>query len=158
MYILQQINWISIVENYKRSIPCKLYKIYNNLTSPLLNDLATKSTSSRVSQNALKIEILSFRYVDYKQLFKYRATHIWNNIPMEICELKSSVAFKQVLKKSGVLKKIFFTKSISGKASIGISILCVTLLSILEFVFYSFHLISTWFSILSFPTYRPLRF
>ena len=115
-YVLQQVKWSSIVEYYKRSLACKVYKIYNDLTSPLLKDMITKSTSSRTTRNALKLDLPSFRYVDYKRSFRYRGAYIWNNIPTEIREKKSYMAFKNCLKRSDALKKIFFAKYKSGKA------------------------------------------
>ena len=116
IHVLQQVGWIPIVEYYKRNIACKTYKIYNELSSPLLKKLLTKSTSTRVTRNALKLDTPVFHYAEYKRSFSYRSAYVWNNLPMEIREKKSYEAFKLSLKKSNALKKIYFTKFNSGKA------------------------------------------
>ena len=58
-----------------------MYKILNNLSSPLIDDLITKTTLTRVTRNSLKVDPSKYPYVSYKRLFRYRAAHIWINIP-----------------------------------------------------------------------------
>jgi len=58
----------------------------------------------------------SFRYVEYKRSFKYRAANIWNNIPISIREKQSYDAFKTALKKSDTIDKINFGSNQTGKA------------------------------------------
>jgi len=115
-YILQMVRWKPIIHYYKRSLACKAFKIYNNLTSPLLQDLISKSASVRVTRNTLKLKAPSFRYVEYKRSFKYRAANIWNNIPISIREKQSYDAFKTALKKSDTIDKINFGSNQTGKA------------------------------------------
>ena len=114
--VLQQTGWIPLTTYYKRALACKTYKIINKLSPPLLEDLVTKSTSIRTTRNSLKIDPPPFRYVDYKRSFRYRAAHIWNNIPISVREQKSYGAFKSGLKKSDALEKVIFTKNYAGKA------------------------------------------
>ena len=85
--VLNTVKWQPIINYYKRSIACKAYKIYNGLSSPLLSDLVKKSTS-RTNRNAFKIDLPSFKYVDYKRSFKYRVAIVWNNIPNSIRDKK----------------------------------------------------------------------
>ena len=109
--VLQHIGWCPLTTYYKRSLACKTYKILNNLSSPLLDNLITKTTSTRVTRNSLKVDPPKYRYVDYKRSFCYRAAHIWNNIPVCIREKPSYDSFKYALKKSDALKKLIFTKN-----------------------------------------------
>lgn len=109
--ILQHTGWCPLTTYYKRSLACKTYKILNNLSSPLLDDLITKTTSTRVTRNSLKVDPPKYRYVDYKRSFRYRAAHIWNNIPVCIREKASYDSYKYALKKSDALEKLIFTKN-----------------------------------------------
>ena len=47
-----------------QSVACKVYKIFNGLSSPLLCQLIKKS-ASRSTRNEFKIELPSFKYVDH---------------------------------------------------------------------------------------------
>ena len=105
--VLNTANWKPISYYYKRSLACKTYKIYHGLTSPLLSDLLHKSTQ-RTTRNLLKVDLPSFKYVDYKRLFRYRAAIVWNNLPNDLCELPSYDSFKNALKKLDALDKISF--------------------------------------------------
>lgn len=113
VYVLSLVKWKDFAYYYKRSIACKVYKIYNNLCSPLLTCFINKS-SNRKNRNSFKIDQPNFNYVDYKRSFTYRAAIVWNNIPDVIREKKSYEAFKRALKKSDCLDKINF--NITGKA------------------------------------------
>ena len=112
--VLEKVKWKPIVHYYKRSLACKAYKIYNGLSSPLLTDLLKKSESTRVTRNAFKVDLPSFKYVDFKRSFKYRVAIVWNNIPNSVREKKSFTCFKGALKKSDILDKISF--SFTGRA------------------------------------------
>ena len=106
--------WKDISYYYKKSIACKVYKIYNGLCSPLLSGLITKS-KTHGSRNSLKIDqVSSFTFVDYKRSFTYRAAIVWNNIPISIRQKKSYDSFKKALKESDSLEKINF--NMTGKA------------------------------------------
>ena len=111
--VLNTANWKPISYYYKRSVACKAYKIYYGLSSPLLSDLLQKSTR-RATRNALKVDLLTFKYVDYKRSFRYRAAIVWNNLPNDLPELPSYNSFKSNLKKSDVLEKISF--NLTGRA------------------------------------------
>ena len=105
--VLQTVNWKQITHYYKRTLANKAFKIYNNLTSPLLAELMKKS-NFRATRNAFKIDVPSFKYVDFKKSFQYRIAIIWNNIPNKIRE-KSYESFKNDIKKNPtVLDKISF--------------------------------------------------
>ena len=106
-----QPTWCSLTTYYKRSLACKTNKILNNLSSPLLDDLITKTTSTHVTRNSLKVDPPKYRYGSYKRSFCYRAAHIWNNIPVCIQEKSSYDSFKYALKKSDALEKLIFTKN-----------------------------------------------
>ena len=58
--VLQTCNWKPIEYYYKRSIACKTYKIYNNLSPSLLIKLIKKS-QSRSTRNHFKLDLLRFR-------------------------------------------------------------------------------------------------
>ena len=66
------------------------------------------------TRNSFKLDRPSFKYVDYKRPFKYRAAIVWNNIPNSIREKESFDCFKFALKKSDILEKINF--NITGRA------------------------------------------
>ena len=108
------VKWTPIVNYYKRNIACKAYKIYNELTSPLLYNLLLKSKSGRETRNAYKVDLPSFKFVDYKRSFNFRAAIVWNNLPNSIREKKSFSSFKHSLKKSDILDKINF--NLTGRA------------------------------------------
>ena len=111
--ILETVNWKPIIHYYKRTLANKVYKIYNNLSSPLLSELIKKS-NSRATRNAFKIDIPSFKYVDFKRSFQYRVATVWNNIPNAIRE-KSYECYKNELKKkSTILDQISF--NLTGRA------------------------------------------
>ena len=114
--VLEKANWKPIIYYYKRSIACKTYKVYNNLSSPLLNILIKKSCSTRSTRNSLRLELPSFKYVSYKRSFNFRATNIWNNLPIEIRTKPTFAAFKLALKKSNALDMINFGTNQIGKA------------------------------------------
>ena len=113
--VLQSVGWKPILHYYKRSLACKTYNIYNHLVSPLLFDLITKS-SSRSTRNTQRLNIPSFRFVDYKRSYKYRAANIWNNIPSTIREKPSFDSFKAALKRTDALDKINFTTNQTGRS------------------------------------------
>ena len=113
IYVLSSVKWKEIIYYYKKSIACKVYKIYNNLSSPLLSGLIKKSTA-RGNRNSFKIDQGNFTFVDYKQSFTYRAAIVWNNIPGSIREIKTYNAFKKALTKSDCLDKINF--NMTGRA------------------------------------------
>ena len=75
------------------------------------DNLITKTSSTRVTRNSLKVDPPKYRYVDYKRSFCYRAAHIWNNITVCIREKPSYNSFKYALKKSDALEKLIFTKN-----------------------------------------------
>ena len=114
--ILQKVNWKPIEHYYKRNIACKAYKLYNGLASPLLQELITKSNSSRKNRNELKLEAPEFRYVEYKRSFRYRVATTWNNIPCSLREKSSISTFKTALKKSDILEKINYSGCQTRKA------------------------------------------
>ena len=107
IYVLSRVGWKEIIYYYKKSIACKVYKIYNGLSSPLLSGLIEKS-DSRKNRNSFKINQPSFKYVDQKRSFNYRAAIVWNNIPLDIRQKDSYDAFKKALKKSDCLEKVNF--------------------------------------------------
>ena len=113
MFVLSLVEWKDIAYYYKKSIACKVYKIYNNLCSPLLTGFVNKSCS-RKNRNSFKIDQSNFHYVDYKRSFTYRAAIVWNNIPDDIREKETYNAFKTALKKSDCLDKVNF--NITGRA------------------------------------------
>ena len=98
--VLITANWNPISYYYKRSIAC-----YYGFSSPLLSDLLQKSTR-RVTRNALKVDLPTFKYVEYKRSFRYRAAIVWKNLPNDQHELSSYDSFKNNLKKSDILEKI----------------------------------------------------
>ena len=116
IHVLQNVGWKPILHYYKRSLACKTFKIYNDLSSPLLSDLITKSTSNRATRNTQRLEVPSFRYVDYKRSFKYRAANAWNNIPTSIREKRTFGSYKVALKKSDAIDKINFASNQTGRA------------------------------------------
>ena len=111
--VLDRVKWKPIIHYYKRALACKAYKIYNNLSSPLLSNLVTKS-QSRATRNAYKIDVPPFKYADFKRSFQYRVTIVWNNIPNPIREKNSYECFKNDLKNSNILDKISF--NLTGRA------------------------------------------
>ena len=111
--VLAKVKWKPIIYYYKRSLACKVYKIYNNLGSPLLSDLIVK-TKSRKSRNTLKIDMSSFKYVGFKRSFRYRNAIVWNNIPDKIKKMDNFKSFKKDLKKSDCLDKVNF--KMTGRA------------------------------------------
>ena len=99
--VLEVANWKPIIHYYKRNLACKTYKIYNNLSSPLLNILIKKSCTTRSTRNSLRLDLPSFKYVNYKRSFNYRVANVWNNLPVEIRNKPSFAQFKlMALKKS----------------------------------------------------------
>lgn len=112
--VINTVKWLPIVNYYKRSLACKAYNIYNNLTWPLLFNLISKTESRRQTRNAFKVDLPSFKYVDYKRSFQFRAAIVWNNIPNSIREKVSFSCFKVALKKSDILEKINF--NLTGRA------------------------------------------
>ena len=62
--VLHTCNWNSMEHYYKKSIARKTYKIYNNLTSPLLRNLFTKS-QSRSTRYHFKIDLPRHRLVKF---------------------------------------------------------------------------------------------
>ncbi len=111
--VLAFVKWKEIIYYHKKSIACKVYKIYNGLCSPLLSGLISK-TAGRTNRNLYKIDQPPFKYVDHKRSFNYRAAIVWNNIPNSIREKDSYNSFKNALKKSDCLDKINF--NITGRA------------------------------------------
>ena len=81
--VLIKANWKLISYYYKGSIACKGYKIYYGLSSPLLSDMLQKSTR-RTTRNALKVDLPTFKYPEYKRLFRYRAAIVWKNLPSDL--------------------------------------------------------------------------
>ena len=89
--VLIKANWKLISYYYKRSIACKGYKIYKSslllgwyrLSSPLLPDMLQKSTR-RTTRNALKVDLPTFKYPEYKRLFRYRAAIVWKNLQNDL--------------------------------------------------------------------------
>ena len=100
MRVLDQVKWKPICYYYKRSLACKAYKIYNEIGSPLLNNLIQKSSSTRTTRNSMRLDFIKYKYVGYKRSFAYRVAILWNNIPIEIREKTSFNSFKVALKKS----------------------------------------------------------
>ena len=113
--VLEIVNWHSIQYYYKRSIACKAYKIYNSLTSPLLDRLIIKS-SKRSASNSMRLDLPSFKYVNFKNAFSYRVANVWNNLPIKLRKSATYDAFKRALKKSDVLDMINFGCNQTGKA------------------------------------------
>ena len=111
--VLDRVKWKPIIHYYKRALACKAYKIYNNLSSPLLSNLVTKS-QSLATRNAYKIDVPPFKYADFKRSFQYRVTIVWNNIPNPIREKNSYECFKNDLNNSNILDKISF--NLTGRA------------------------------------------
>lgn len=112
--VISLVKWLPIVNYYKRNLACKTYKIYNELASPLLSNLVLKNKSRRGTRNLYKLNLPSFKYVDFKRSFIYRAAIVWNNLPNHIREKESFSCFKSSLKKSDILEKINF--NITGRA------------------------------------------
>lgn len=78
--------------------------------------LIDKSNSSQRTRNAWRLNIPSFKYVNYKRSFKLRAATLWNNLSPRVKELNSIDSFKNVLKKSDVLERINFGHNATGLA------------------------------------------
>ena len=112
--IMKLVNWSSIETYYKRSLVCKAYKIYNNLSSPLLKNLISKTKSRRETRNLFKVDLPTFKYIDFKRSFSFRAAIAWNNTPNHIREKDSFDCFKYALRKSDILDKINF--NLTGRA------------------------------------------
>ena len=77
----------------------KTYKTYNELTSPLHSKFM--KSAARRTQNQVKFDQLSFRFVSFKRSFTYRSAIVWNNIPQNICE-------KEPLDSFNIFCMIFF--------------------------------------------------
>ena len=111
---MKLVKWSSIETYYKRSLVCNAYKIYDNLSSPLLKNLISKTKSRRETRNLFKVDLPTFKYIDYKRSFSFRAAIAWNNTPNSIREKDSFDCFKYALKKSDILDKINF--NLTGRA------------------------------------------
>ena len=58
--VISTVKWSTIANYYKRSLACKAYKIYNELTSPLLSNLLLNSESREISEMCIRmIDLLS---------------------------------------------------------------------------------------------------
>ena len=114
--VLQQLKWKSISHYYKRSIACKTYKIFFNLSPSVLSSYILKANSRLRTRNKLRLNLPSFRYVHYKQSFSYRSAIIWNNIANDIREKPSLNSFKSALLKSNALEQINFGCNATGRA------------------------------------------
>jgi len=111
--VLESVDRKSILHYYKRNVACKTHKIYNQHVSPLLLDLISKSTNQS-TRNTQRLNIPSFRFVDYKRSFKYRAANVWNNIPVSIREKPSTESYKIALKRFDALEKINYQSNWKG--------------------------------------------
>ena len=109
--VLQAANWKPIQFYYKRTMACKIFKIYKGTSAPLLTKLITKSRCSRQTRNKFKIDNATFKYVLFKRSFTFRAPKIWNSITNDIRETNSYDCFKRKLTKSEDLHKITFDSS-----------------------------------------------
>ena len=114
--VLDTAHWKKIQYYYKRTLACTTYKIYNNLTSPVLQKYVTKSKTTRNTQNKYRIDLPTFKYIAYKRSFEYRAAIIWNNIPTELKEASSIDVFKYSISKNNLLDKINFGTNATGRA------------------------------------------
>ena len=103
--VLITANWKPTSYYYKRSLACKAYKIYYGLLSPLLSDLLQKSTR-RATRNVLKVDLPTFKYVEYKRSFRYRAAIDWNNLPNDY---HLTIALKITSRNLMFLKKLALT-------------------------------------------------
>ena len=78
-----------------------------------LSCLISKS-KKRFNRNTLKLELPEYKYVGYKKSFRYRATNVWNLLPVELRE-KSYDQFKTNLTEKE-LNQITFGTLATGKA------------------------------------------
>ena len=113
--VLRIANWKPMEFYYKKSIACKCYKIYNNLSPPLLQTLIEKS-ETRLTRNQFKLDVPRYRYARFKKSFTYRAPNVWNNLPNATREKSSFDLFKKWLKESD-LSKIKFGMSGTGRSA-----------------------------------------
>ena len=81
--VLKKAKWKPIEYYYKRSIASKAFKIFNNLSPKLLSSLISKS-DKRKNRNSFKLELPKYNYVGFKKSFRYRATNVWNVLPIEL--------------------------------------------------------------------------
>lgn len=114
--VLAQAKWKPLAFYYKKHLTCKTYKIYNDLTSPLLKDFINKSTKTKRTRNECKIDQPAFNYVGYKRSFAYRASTSWNLLPLCVREKKSLATFKKALLESKVIPKINFGYNSTSRA------------------------------------------
>lgn len=114
-YVLQNCNWKTITYYYKRSIACKTYKIFNKLSSPILERYINKANSNQSTRNKQRLTLPNFKNTAYKNSFSYRSPIVWNNIPNNIREKPSIDSFKLSLS-SEILDQINFGTNSTGRA------------------------------------------
>ena len=115
-HILTETKWKPISYYYKKHLACKTYKIYNNLSSPLLKSFIDKSTKTKSTRNDCKLNQPSYNYVGYRRSFAYRAATSWNLLPPLVREKNSLESFKEALIDSKVLPKINFGYNSTSRA------------------------------------------